>query len=230
MTLPAYVETHRADANRAVFWLLTVSWPTVVRLTDFDRPIVSGGNTFTPSGLEVGGVSETIASPGAPSIGGFSIASGAGNVWQAVVAGLTDSQRNAAVVFEEAWLDPATLSGIPQAVRTVFSGQIESAEWTAKGVRFTVAPAADPTLARFPRREEGTLCGYPEFKGPECAYAGAETACDRTFARCSALGNQARFGGFRYLPVAGTVARFTTYSDGVNVVVEEIVFQPREEE
>lgn len=36
------------------------------------------------------------------------------------------------------------------------------------------------------------------FKGADgrCGYSGSETVCDRTFARCSALGNQMRYGGF----------------------------------
>lgn len=39
-------------------------------------------------------------------------------------------------------------------------------------------------------------CRYKEFKGSLCGYTGAETECDRTFARCKELNNQRRFGGF----------------------------------
>jgi len=34
----------------------------------------------------------------------------------------------------------------------------------------------------------------------QCLYAGAETWCDRTYARCTVLGNTDNFGGFRWLP------------------------------
>ncbi|SDU26573.1 DUF1833 family protein [Desulfobacula phenolica] len=46
-------------------------------------------------------------------------------------------------------------------------------------------------------------CRYKEFGGSRCGYVitGSET-CDRTFAACKALGNQARFGGF---PGVGSV-------------------------
>jgi lambda family phage minor tail protein L len=38
------------------------------------------------------------------------------------------------------------------------------------------------------------------FKGTECAYAGAEGECNRTFQRCKELANQERFGGFPSIP------------------------------
>lgn len=48
-------------------------------------------------------------------------------------------------------------------------------------------------------------CRYQEFKGTLCGYAGSETECDRTFARCKELGNQKRFGGF---PGVGSLGFF----------------------
>lgn len=43
------------------------------------------------------------------------------------------------------------------------------------------------------------------FKGADgrCGYSGSETECDRTFARCTALGNQSRYGGFPGVGVVG---------------------------
>ena len=35
-----------------------------------------------------------------------------------------------------------------------------------------------------------------KFKNSLCGYTGTETDCDRTYARCKELGNQARYGGF----------------------------------
>jgi lambda family phage minor tail protein L len=43
-------------------------------------------------------------------------------------------------------------------------------------------------------------CQYKIFKGTECGYAGAETSCNRTFARCEALNNKSRFGGQPAIP------------------------------
>jgi len=43
-------------------------------------------------------------------------------------------------------------------------------------------------------------CRWKKFKGTECGYTGTATWCDRSYARCSALGNTANFGGNRWLP------------------------------
>lgn len=39
-------------------------------------------------------------------------------------------------------------------------------------------------------------CGVRRFKDCRCNYTGVESSCDRTFARCKELGNQANFAGF----------------------------------
>jgi len=50
-----------------------------------------------------------------------------------------------------------------------------------------------------PRRRYKAMCPWI-FKGTECGYAGGETLCDRTPARCDALGMTDNFGGFRWVP------------------------------
>lgn len=52
-------------------------------------------------------------------------------------------------------------------------------------------------------------CGWP-FRGEECGYAGAQTQCDRSWARCSALANTNRFGGIRFTPHQGVFSYSTT--------------------
>ncbi len=42
-----------------------------------------------------------------------------------------------------------------------------------------------------------------QFKSAECAYAGADTSCDRTLTACEAKNNAARFGGFPGLDPTG---------------------------
>lgn len=39
------------------------------------------------------------------------------------------------------------------------------------------------------------------FKSTQCGYSGSETSCNRTFQRCQALNNVARFGGFPSIPI-----------------------------
>lgn len=43
-------------------------------------------------------------------------------------------------------------------------------------------------------------CRWKVLGGTMCGYAGTETQCDRSYTRCLELGNQANFGGFRFLP------------------------------
>jgi phage-related protein len=50
-------------------------------------------------------------------------------------------------------------------------------------------------LRRFPLHVYSrNICRYEVFKDTGCGYSGAETACNRTFARCIELSNQLRFG------------------------------------
>ena len=46
----------------------------------------------------------------------------------------------------------------------------------------------------FPDRRYLPVCDVA-FAGPECGYAGDESECDHTLARCRELGNETRFGG-----------------------------------
>lgn len=46
-----------------------------------------------------------------------------------------------------------------------------------------------------PNRFLKNFCRYTGLDDDRCGYTGSETECDRTFARCKELGNQARFGG-----------------------------------
>jgi phage-related protein len=56
-------------------------------------------------------------------------------------------------------------------------------------------------LRRFPLHVyQRYICRYEVFKGTACGYSGSETVCDRTFARCIELGNEARFGGQPGIP------------------------------
>lgn len=54
-----------------------------------------------------------------------------------------------------------------------------------------------------PSRTFSQFCPW-KFKGEDCGYAGAATECNKSWARCSELGNTNRFGGFRFIPHSGT--------------------------
>jgi hypothetical protein len=82
---------------------------------------------------------------------------------------------------------------------------------TAGGVTATVqvAPRKSWMQEPGPRRSYTTSCAWT-FKDADCAYAGATTTCDRTYAACLAIGNTIRFGGFRFAPRAGTILTWGT--------------------
>lgn len=53
-----------------------------------------------------------------------------------------------------------------------------------------------------PKSMQDVTCrfkGANGFRGPNCQYAGAETTCNYTIARCRELQNQLNFGGFAHL-------------------------------
>lgn len=64
--------------------------------------------------------------------------------------------------------------------------------------------APNPMRKRFPLyRYIGSHCNFT-FKSIECAYTGADTTCDRTYAACALKRNSVRFGGYKGL-VGGNV-------------------------
>lgn len=80
-----------------------------------------------------------------------------------------------------------------------FEGGLDA--WTIDGRQLKVAAKSE--MARWtqqPLSYHSISCRWKEFKGDECAYAGGESWCDRTYTRCEALGNTVNFGGFRWLP------------------------------
>jgi len=81
----------------------------------------------------------------------------------------------------------------------MFEGEIDKWSLDEKTIKVTVA-------SQFVRWSQNTLnrhgasCRWKKFKGVYCGYSGGGTWCDRTYARCEALGNEDNFGGFRWLP------------------------------
>ena len=54
-----------------------------------------------------------------------------------------------------------------------------------------------------PSRLFTPYCPWP-FKGVECGYSGAQSSCDKSWARCHALANTNNYGGFRFIPHSGS--------------------------
>jgi len=96
-------------------------------------------------------------------------------------------------VWEQTLLDPTAFISDTLAVKEV--------SITEKRVSLTLSSELDVLSIRIPRKVmTRTFCRF-SFKGVECAYAGAETRCNRTLNRCRELENQARFGAFPATPL-----------------------------
>ncbi len=57
--------------------------------------------------------------------------------------------------------------------------------------------------ARWPKKKTArhpSSCRWRSFKDDDCKYTGADTTCGRTYSDCQAKGNEANYGGFRWLP------------------------------
>lgn len=82
---------------------------------------------------------------------------------------------------------------------TTFEGTIDDWNLDESVVDIAIASAlqrwSQKTLSNY-----APSCRWKVFKGTECGYSGSATTCDRSYQRCVDLGNQANFGGFRWLP------------------------------
>lgn len=82
---------------------------------------------------------------------------------------------------------------------TLFNGEI--GEWNYEEARVNIV--LTNMFSRWSNKtmsKHSSSCRWKQFKGTECTYSGSETWCDRSYSRCSALGNTINFGGFRWLP------------------------------
>ncbi|MDP2317480.1 MAG: hypothetical protein Q8P41_31640 [Pseudomonadota bacterium] len=227
MPLDAWIEAHRTDPTREVYWLVALGFPVVQYLTTCPDPITYGGHVYSPAVLTVGGiVSDSTGAANAS--GGLTIGAG-DDYWPALVAALTEDQRYPTVLLYEAWMDTTVVSLTPAAVRAYAALKVSGAKVTPTEVRFDLGPVADPALARLPFREYGgALCTYRLFKGVQCAYAGATTACDRTYVTCTGLANQARFGGFLALPSMEELTLTWQWQSGETLYEESLTLTRRD--
>lgn len=81
-----------------------------------------------------------------------------------------------------------------------FTYFIDSYTATDKVAEFNLLPKIDALQVTLPKRIYSRNYCQWRFKGTECAYAGAETECNKTRQRCKQLSNYIRFGGFPSIP------------------------------
>ena len=114
---------------------------------------------------------------------------------------LNNTLREATVRIREIYLDSA---GTFVGIETLFYGKVSGRpSCNEQSATITLVPHRNPWSVACPRRRISKHCGW-KFKDADCGYVGAQTLCDKTFARCTTLGRTATFGGFRFLPEKGT--------------------------
>lgn len=77
----------------------------------------------------------------------------------------------------------------------VIRGRLTDQELRDDAVGFRLISEPDFSTIDAQARNYAQLCTW-RFKSAQCGYSGAETACNKTFARCQELSNQHRFNGF----------------------------------
>lgn len=183
----------RLEKNKLVStapWLvlLTVTLPdaSVIRLARNTEDVTFGGNVYTAFAFELGeqasggdgriqGVSLKVANPGR-ALQPYMEANG-GLVGCSVVLVVVHADNLASDYTE------LTLAW------TVLDAQ-SAGDW----IVFALG-AENPLRRRFPLQAAIPFSCNWQFKGAECAYAGATTSCARTLDACRTLGNSVRFGG-----------------------------------
>jgi len=209
MALPTYIETHRTDVERIWCYLVTVELPetpTYYYLTDFDRDVTYGGETYTASpGVNVTGVRGNDSTLAGASL---EILNDASNTWGSIASDFAGQNRAPIVTIREAWLNltanPVTVEDTENAAYVVCKGYAEGPEWNDTTIRFSVANGRLALARKLPARQYGTSCTYRQFKGAQCGYVGAQTTCTRQYADCPNSSdpgaNVLRFGGWMALP------------------------------
>jgi len=113
----------------------------------------------------------------------------------------------------QAYLEANDFRGVKVEIKQVFADLLDDTDayikhiyyvdsYTAdqQNVEFTLTSKFDILEVELPARKYSrNYCGW-KFKSTECGYAGAETECNKTLARCRVLSNNSRFGGFPSVP------------------------------
>lgn len=162
------------------------------RYTTCDVDLWAGGYRYTPRQFEPG----TITYSTGKIVDQVTITMD--NLDDALTADFVGSTvQGAEVIISTAWLDSNyALIGSPI---TLFEGTVGPWQLVDGSIEMTITNQFEQWNRRT-FSQHSSSCRWKKFKGAQCGYAGAETACNRTYLRCKELGNEANFGGFPYLP------------------------------
>jgi hypothetical protein len=185
---------------------------THYRYTDCDVPISYGGNLYDPLGFQINPIqysTSRIVDQVEVEIDNLnsvmtSLFVGGTPQGSTVVVKLVVYTLSASVIWASGIVWQAGIQWMPSLLQeagsvTLFEGEIDSWTLDEERLRMTVTSIFSRWSQRTLSRHSAS-CRWKKFKGTECGYSGTAEWCDRTYARCQALGNTANFGGFRFLP------------------------------
>jgi len=191
--------------------------------TDCDIPIMYGGERYEPKGFRINDITyskakivdeaktelenlDNILTPvfvgGTPQGSEFSIYGVLLDSDNRIIGGFDDNDVQWEDSFVE-WVDTydvrwsndyATDGG----GQLFFQGDIGPWGLKEKKIKLTIQNQFSRWNQRTLSRQSPS-CRWSVFGGTECKYAGGETWCDRSYTRCTALGNTINFGGQRWL-------------------------------
>lgn len=162
------------------------------RYTDCDVPIMVSTDRFDPRGFRIDQVRYSLKTI----VDSMSLETD--NLDDALTAAFVGGTPQGAPTTLKLVVLDSSLAIIVSPV-TWFEGEIDA--WGLDEEKISMMVVSE--LSRWNQRtlqKHSASCRWKEFTGAECQYAGTETWCDRSYTRCTALGNTDNFGGFRYLP------------------------------
>jgi hypothetical protein len=171
------------------FFLIRIAPSSTYCYTDCDIDLSYNGNTYQARGFDVGGIQQT------PGFANDSVSIDLDNVdrtFSAIVLGEDCANAPASIYFQ-------VLSSVQVPIGTVeiYNGFLS--EWRITELRATLKFASEFAFwHKKSLRLPTPNCPWA-FKSTECGYAGGESACDKTSARCTALGNYGNFGGRKFV-------------------------------
>jgi hypothetical protein len=176
-----------------IIFAMTVG-ATTYRRTDCDVPVTVGGYTYTPHGIKISSVKYSLSSI----VDEITVdADNIDSYFGAVVMG--SSSYGAPVTVSYVFMSPGGVSVYGNTSFLIFVGTLDSWTMSEGSVRMSIVSLFYQWSQTTLMRHSGS-CRWKVFKGTDCAYAGAQTACDRTYDRCTTLANTTNYGGFRWLP------------------------------
>ena len=122
--------------------------------------------------------------------------SNVGLAFSGIIGQRGDVLTNAPAVLTLVFLDVNSNILLPEYKQVLFAGRCNNIKLDYETARMDIQTELCSYEIQTPAMKYRTTCQVRRFKDCRCGYTGNETKCDRTFARCKELGNEANFQGF----------------------------------